>query len=109
MQFVLSRLGAEVLVVESGTQAMQKRSEFDPTVIISDIGLPDMDGYSLIRNIRELERQEGRLPITSIAVSAFAQEEDRHRALAAGFTTYFSKPIDLEKLIQDLSEVARGL
>jgi two-component system CheB/CheR fusion protein len=108
MKLMLTQMGAEVLVVESAKLALEKRKEFAPAVIISDIGLPDVDGYALIREIRELENQEGRLPTFSIAVSAFARDEDRKKALAAGFTQYFSKPIDLEKLIHSLITHSRG-
>jgi CheY-like chemotaxis protein len=108
MQFVLARMGAEVLVTDSARHAIEKRTEFDPAVIVSDIGLPDMDGCAFIREIRELERKEGRSPTVSIAVSAFAREEDRKKALAAGFTQYFSKPLDLDKLIQNLVKLPRS-
>jgi two-component system CheB/CheR fusion protein len=108
MKLMLTQMGAEVLVTESASLAMQKRSEFGPAVIISDIGLPDMDGHAFIRAIRELEKQEGRAPTISIAVSAFAREEDRQKALAAGFTQYFPKPIDLDMLIHSLVSLAHG-
>ena len=108
MEFVLTQMGAEVFVAESARLAMLKRNEFVPAVIISDIGLPDMDGHAFIKAIRELEKQEGRQQTISIAVSAFAREEDRLRALAAGFTQYFSKPLDLDKLIHSLISLSRG-
>jgi len=107
MEYALTRLGAEVLVVESAPLALERWAEFNPGVLISDLGLPDMDGYALIRRVRELEKQEGRPPIVSIAVSAFARDEDRRKALAAGFTQYFSKPIDLEKLVLSLVKLSR--
>jgi CheY-like chemotaxis protein len=87
---------------------MIKRAEFVPAVIISDIGLPDMDGHAFIKAIRELEKQEGRPQTISIAVSAFAREEDRLKALAAGFTQYFPKPLDLDKLIHSLISLSHG-
>jgi len=108
MKLVLNQLGAEVYVVESAKLALERRKDLAPAAIISDIGLPDLDGYALIREIRELEKQEGRLPTLSIAVSAFARDEDRKRALAAGFTQYFSKPVDLDKLIYCLANISHG-
>jgi len=108
MKLVLNQRGAEVVVVESARLALSKRKEFAPAVIISDIGLPDLDGYALIREIRELESQEGHLPTFSVAVSAFARDDDRKKALAAGFTQYFSKPVDLDRLIQSLASLSRG-
>jgi CheY-like chemotaxis protein len=108
MEFVLTQMGAEVFVAQSARLAMLKRTEFIPGVIISDIGLPDMDGHAFIKAIRELEKQEGRPQTISIAVSAFAREEDRIKALDAGFTQYFSKPLDLDQLIHSLITLSRG-
>ena len=108
MKFVLTQMGAEVFVAESARLAMLKRAEFVPAVIISDIGLPDMDGHAFIKAVRELEKQEGRPQTISIAVSAFAREEDRIKALAAGFTQYFSKPLDLDILIHSLINLSHG-
>jgi CheY-like chemotaxis protein/nitrogen-specific signal transduction histidine kinase len=108
MKLFLTQMGAEVFVAATARLAIQKRTELVPAVIISDIGLPDMDGHAFIREIRELEKQEGRPPTVSIAVSAFAREEDRLKALAAGFTQYYSKPIDMNKLIHNLIRLSRG-
>ena len=108
MEFVLTQMGAEVFVAESARLAMLKRTEFAPGVIISDIGLPDMDGHAFIKAIRDLEKKEGRPQTISIAVSAFAREEDRIKALDAGFTQYFSKPLNLDELIHSLVDLSRG-
>src|SRR4029079_12708063 len=67
MEFVLTQMGAEVFVAESARLAMLKRTEFAPGVIISDIGLPDMDGHAFIKAIRDLEKKEGRPQTISIA------------------------------------------
>ncbi|MGQ0506265.1 MAG: hybrid sensor histidine kinase/response regulator [Myxococcaceae bacterium] len=102
---LLSLHGALVTAVESAALAIEElgRSEFD--VLVSDIGLPAEDGYSLMRRIRELPAtQNGRIP--AIAVTGFARAEDGKRALDAGFQNHLAKPvepIELMSLVASLS------
>jgi CheY-like chemotaxis protein len=63
-----------------------------PNIVISDIGMPGQDGYDLIRQIREIEGLR-RDPVPAVALTAFAQSEDRRRALRAGFQTHVPKPV----------------
>jgi CheY-like chemotaxis protein len=97
----LQEHGAEVCAVASGGEALQRlrtprTRAFD--VLVSDIGMPGMDGYELIRRVREIE---GLSPqqITAVAVTAFARDEDRKRILGAGFEAHIAKPIDAPQLI----------
>jgi CheY-like chemotaxis protein len=78
-----------------------------PDVLVSDIGLPDEDGYALVRQIREHEAEHsGFLPV--IALTGFARAEDRTRILAAGFQAYVAKPLDPAELTAAVAAVARG-
>jgi CheY-like chemotaxis protein len=72
-------------------------SQSPPDVLISDIGMPDEDGYSLIRKVRAREAVGGS-QIRALALTAWSRSEDRQRALAAGFQSHLAKPVDPEEL-----------
>lgn len=100
-QFLLEHSGASVTAVASGNEALQALALTKPDILLSDIGMPQMDGYMLIRQIRawEKERGETETPIRAIALTAYAGKVDRQQALAAGFQRHLSKPILPETLI----------
>ena len=75
-----------------------------PELLLSDIGLPDMDGYQLIRRIRGQSDAAIR-DIPAIAVTAFARPEDRERALHEGFNGHVAKPVDVAELLTAISQV----
>ena len=75
-------------------------------VLISDIGMPGEDGYTLLRRVRALGTAAA--PIPAIALTAYAREEDRKRALEAGFQTYLAKPVEPEALVRRVGELAQG-
>jgi len=92
---VLSRFGAETIMVPSCESAIAvlKDSDRRPDVIVSDLGMPEQDGFDLIRQLRAFEAEKGaRIP--AIAVTGYANPGDRQHALAAGYTGYVAKPID---------------
>jgi CheY-like chemotaxis protein len=95
--FVLEQAGAIVTSVVSAITALQQleRDIFD--VVISDIGMPEMDGYQLMQQIRLLEQGQH---VPAIALTAHAGEYDRQQAIRAGFQQHLAKPIDPEELIQ---------
>lgn len=70
-----------------------------PQVLISDIAMPDEDGYSLVRRLRLLEQQRGERPMLCVALTAFVTEKDRARALSAGFDAHLGKPVDPRQLL----------
>jgi CheY-like chemotaxis protein len=74
-------------------------------VLVSDVGMPQEDGYELIRSVRHEDggHQQPRLP--AIAVTAYAREDDRNRALAAGYDRHVTKPVDAGALVQAIAEV----
>ncbi|MDP9151322.1 MAG: PAS domain-containing protein [Myxococcota bacterium] len=90
---VLTEQGATVHVAGSGAEALQKFALVRPDVVVSDIGMPHIDGYSLIRKIRALPPQlGGRTP--AVALTAYARKEDAQRAFAAGYQTHVAKPVE---------------
>lgn len=95
---VLNEYGAEVYLAASAGQAMEVLAAHTPHLILSDIGMPDMDGYQFIRKIRELPVHRGG-GTPAIALTAFARTDDRSRALSAGFQEHVCKPIRPQELI----------
>ncbi|MDP9036330.1 MAG: ATP-binding protein [Myxococcota bacterium] len=94
---MLTEQGAHVHVAASGAEALDKFGAVRPDVLVSDIGMPQIDGYSLIRKIRALPAQlGGRTP--AVALTAYARKEDAQRAFAAGYQTHVSKPAELAEL-----------
>lgn len=89
--------GAEVRAVTSAAAALLALNGFEPDVLVSDISMPEKDGYELIRDVRALGRNAEDLP--AVAVTALASPEDRRRALAAGFQVHLPKPVDPQELI----------
>jgi CheY-like chemotaxis protein len=94
---MLSKCDAQVRTTASATEALEVLAAWQPDVLISDIEMPDIDGYSLIRQVRELEAERGG-PIPAVALTAHARVEDRLRALRAGFQIHVSKPIEPTEL-----------
>ncbi|GAB4235356.1 MAG: hypothetical protein Kow00121_62900 [Elainellaceae cyanobacterium] len=104
LMFVLKQAGAAVLVASSAQEAFQMLKRYAPDLLISDIGMPDLDGYALIRQVRSLAPEPLRA-LPAIALTAYAGEEYRKRVMAAGFQVYLSKPIDVDHLIQIIMEL----
>ncbi len=105
VSIVLEQEGAIVTMAASVTQAMELVTQFQPDVLVSDIGMPVEDGYSLIRQIRALNPDEGG-NIPAIALTAYADSEDRLLALQAGFQTHMPKPVNPEELVAVVTSVA---
>jgi signal transduction histidine kinase len=93
----LTLAGARVVAVASATQALEALERQRPDVVVTDISMPEQDGYTLLATIRA-RFHEGR-PIPAVALTAHAQQEDRARASAAGFTAHVAKPIDPDQLV----------
>jgi signal transduction histidine kinase/CheY-like chemotaxis protein len=103
---ILEHCHAEVRTVGSAREALEALPIFRPHVILSDIGMPDEDGYSLIRRVRQLPpEQGGQTP--AAALTAFARTEDRRRALLAGFEMHLSKPVELQELCAVVATLVR--
>jgi CheY-like chemotaxis protein len=105
MQAVLEQRGATVHTAESVAIAMELFESVKPDVVVSDIAMPEEDGFALVRQIRALPPERGgNKPI--IALSAYAASSDRTRALTAGFSRYLHKPVDFEELVLTIQSVA---
>ncbi len=94
---LLTDAGAEVRAVDSASAALSEVRAFRPAVLISDIAMPDADGYQLIEAVRALPADQGGTT-KAIALTAYAREEDAARALNAGFQRHLSKPVNLDRL-----------
>lgn len=98
IEFILEQSQAQVIKARSAAEAFQLISQLRPSLLISDVNMPEEDGYSLIRRVIQLTEEQGwQLP--SIALTAFTGEEERSQILAAGFQTYLSKPLDINALL----------
>jgi CheY-like chemotaxis protein/two-component sensor histidine kinase len=102
---MLQDYGALVQAVESASAAMTVLSgdDFTPDVLISDVGMPGTDGFALVREIRNLPSDRRKLP--AIAVTAYANPEDRVRALVAGYQTHIPKPVDANILAAAIAKL----
>jgi CheY-like chemotaxis protein len=103
--FTLSMCGAEVKAAATALEALDVLKAWTPDMLISDIGMPGVDGYAFIRKVRELET-ESKSPLPAIALTAYAGVEDRERALSAGFQTHLAKPLNPNELIQVVASLA---
>jgi CheY-like chemotaxis protein/two-component sensor histidine kinase len=95
---VLEQYGAQVTAVTSASLALAAIATGKPDILISDIGMPNQDGYSLIARVRALEPEQGG-QIPAIALTAFVRDEDRVRSLQAGFQSYVPKPVESDELV----------
>ncbi|MBD0361817.1 MAG: GAF domain-containing protein [Coleofasciculus sp. C3-bin4] len=102
--FILEQSGAEVTVTASAEEALIALNQSVPDVLLSDIGMPEVDGYMLMRQVRALSPERGgRLP--AIAFTAYAGEYNQQQALAAGFQLHISKPVEPEKLVSAIASL----
>ena len=101
---VLAQAGASVKAVASAREALELVAVRRPDVLVSDIGLPDEDGYSLIRQLRLREKEHGGF-LPAIALTGYARADDRDRALAAGFQAHVPKPVFPAELIGAIADV----
>jgi PAS domain S-box-containing protein len=103
---VLRLHGAAVTLADSAEQALELLARSAPAILVSDIGMPVTDGYALIRRVRALDTDAANIP--ALALTAYAREEDRRRALEAGFHAHLAKPVDPEVLVRMVLERARA-
>ena len=99
LAFILEQQGAEIELAGSVKEALSKLNNFVPDILISDIGMPEEDGISLIKKIRRLPYNQGG-DMAAIALTAFAAEEHRKQSLDAGFQIHLTKPVDTDDLIE---------
>jgi PAS domain S-box-containing protein len=102
---LLTNAGAIVQTAHSASEALDRLGHFRPDVLVSDIGMPDVDGYGLIRSVRALAPASGgKTP--AVALTAYASAEDAERCVAAGFQAHLAKPVDPEQLLRAVASLA---
>jgi CheY-like chemotaxis protein len=114
LSVLLAQAGAEVVTAASSAETLallagevEARFGARPDVLIADIAMPDGDGFDLIRGVREMEAERGsRIP--AIALTAYAGEEDRARALSEGYQMHIAKPVRLSVLAEAVARLVRG-
>jgi len=102
LEMFFSRKGYEVLVAASAERALELARSRPPGLVISDISMPDVDGYQLLARLRELP---GLRDVPAIALSGYAMEDDRRRALEAGFAVHIAKPVDPDELLATIQQL----
>ncbi|WP_035991789.1 PAS domain S-box protein [Leptolyngbya sp. KIOST-1] len=104
--FILTQAGAEVATATSALQALSLLNQSVPDLLLCDIGMPDMDGYELIQQIRHrLHDQGGNIP--AIALTAYAGDINQQQALAAGFQLHLAKPIEPDLLVSTIATLVQ--
>ena len=103
---ILTRYGSEVICTPSVTEALRTFQDWSPDLVVSDIGMPDEDGFSLIKKLRKLKSKHAK-QVPAIALTAYATTEDRARVLKAGFQIHVAKPIEPEELVRSIASAAR--
>jgi PAS domain S-box-containing protein len=104
LSVMLARYGTEVRTAASAADALEVFSQWKPDVLVSDIGMPEEDGYALIQKIRALPQENG-ADVPAIALTAFAAAQDKERALASGFQRHLSKPIEPVALAKNVARI----
>lgn len=100
---ILSDCGADIVAVESANAALSVLQDREADLLISDIGMPNVDGFQLLQQVRALGHQ-----LPAIALTAFARSEDAARALAAGFELHLAKPVEPQTLVASAATVSRS-
>ena len=102
---VLDGRGYEVIEACDGAEALEKIEQLTPDLVLLDIQMPVLDGYAVLRRVRESPRFAA-VPV--LAVTAYAMREDREKVLGAGFNGYITKPIDPKVLRSDIERFLFG-
>jgi CheY-like chemotaxis protein/anti-sigma regulatory factor (Ser/Thr protein kinase) len=105
--FLLQQYGARVRAVSSAREALTALTQSVPDVLLSDIGMPDIDGYMLMQQVRTLPPEQGG-QIPAIALTAYAGEINYQQAIAAGFQSHVSKPVEPAELVAVVISLAKG-
>ncbi len=106
LRIMIGQLGAEVRACASSDEAMRLLGEWKPDVIVSDIEMPDEDGYELMRKVRRLESNRGSRKVPAVALTAYGRTEDRARALSAGYQMHIAKPAEPAELAAVIANLA---
>lgn len=104
LAFVLEQYGIEVAKAASASQALEIVAQVKPQLLLVDIVMPDLDGYTLLCQIRNLQATNSR-PTPAIALTAMVGDDQRAEAMAVGFQVYLTKPFDMDELITVIAKL----
>ncbi|MCF2146962.1 PAS domain-containing protein [Desmonostoc muscorum LEGE 12446] len=104
VSFLLQQNGALITIAASATEALAAIGQNVPDLLISDLAMPEMDGYDLIKEIRAMPKEQGG-EILAIALTAYVGESDRDRVLAAGFQKHVAKPVQPNQLLTSIADL----
>ncbi|NJR59070.1 MAG: response regulator [Cyanobacteria bacterium CRU_2_1] len=104
--FALRQYGAIITQATSVRDALATLNMSKPDLLVSDIGMPDEDGYMLIRQIRQFEQDTGTY-LPAIALTAYSRDEDHQKALSEGFDAHFAKPVEVTELVQAIAQLLK--
>jgi len=107
LKIMLTSHGAEVITSSSAGEALARLDHSKPDVLVSDIGMPVLDGYAFIKRVRALDSANRDVP--AIALTAYARAEDRMRALAAGFQMHVPKPVEASELVMVIASLVKRI
>lgn len=107
LTYLLEEQRVTIEAVASASAALASFAENPPHILISDVGMPDMDGYQLIQKIRELSPEQGG-KVPAIALTGYAGSQDKIRSLESGFQAHLSKPIDFDELFETIRKIVGG-
>ena len=108
LSIMLSQYGAKVTTATSTSEALEVLQEWKPDVLVSDIGMPEEDGYALIKKIRALEPEQGGA-IPAVAVTGYAGSDERVRLLSAGYQMHVTKPVELNELATLIADLTGSM
>lgn len=109
LEIVLRSQGAEVVGVSSVREALQvlNNNRWKPEVLVSDLGMPEEDGYDLIREVRSRVAEEGGA-LPAIAITGYTGNDESERALRAGYQTHLTKPVNWNDLVKNILGLTRN-
>jgi PAS domain S-box-containing protein len=106
LKAVLSECHADVITAASASEAIKEIEQRKPDVLVSDLGMPEHDGYELIKQVRKTESADNAARIPALALTAYAKAEDRVRALAGGYQVHLAKPVEPAEFVLVVANLA---
>ncbi len=104
--FILEEAGAKVVTATSATEALMVLTQFKPDVLVSDIGMPEINGYMFLQQVRSLSPEQGG-QIPALALTAYAGDYNQQQAIAAGFQRHVPKPVEPNALVETIVNIVR--
>jgi two-component system, cell cycle response regulator DivK len=104
LRYVLKPLGLEIVEAASGLEALERIAEVHPDLVLLDLDMPGLDGYGVLREVRRKPEWAG---LRVVAVTAYAMQSDRDKAIVAGFDGYVTKPINAVQVRRNVEDLLR--